>query len=171
MPVAKLNWEIGDAGDEVAKTPFGIYEIWCFPRGVVVNFCLGTPCRRIVDAVGGTRELAREAAAKDWEQRVTQAMTGETAAETERYVPISLPKEPPPGLLMSMAIRYDHALGCPGYYDMLGEGMHQKRLAGTLTTMRQLYEEVSGNGFYRPALEAEYANWSPAVGSLENHHG
>ncbi len=70
---------------------------------------------------------------------------------------MELPKDPTPGLLMSMAMRYDHALGCPGYYDMLGEGEHEKRLQSVLTTMRQLYEEVSGYGFYRPSLEAEYA--------------
>jgi hypothetical protein len=71
-----------------------------------------------------------------------------------------LPKEPPPGLLMSMAIRYDHDLGVPGYYDnpMFGDCLtHAQRLTSTLTTMRQLYEEVSGHGFYRPEKEAEYA--------------
>ena len=73
-----------------------------------------------------------------------------------------LPKEPPPGLLMSMAIRYDHALGCPGYYDqqqLFGEKgpSHSQRLESTLTTMRQLYEEVSGHGFYRKSRESEYA--------------
>lgn len=75
-----------------------------------------------------------------------------------------LPKEPPPGLLMSMAIRYDHGLGCPGFYDNFPrfEGdSHQKRLESALRTMRQLYEEVSGHGFYTPELEAEYAAMLP----------
>jgi hypothetical protein len=75
-----------------------------------------------------------------------------------------LPKEPPPGLLMSMAIRYDHGLGCPGYYDSFprfeGDG-HQKRLESTLRTMRQLYEEVSGQGFYKPELEGQYVAMLP----------
>ena len=70
-----------------------------------------------------------------------------------------LPKDPPPGLLMSMAIRYDHGLACPGYYDLLlGAGEHEKRLDAALTIMSQLYEEVSGYGFYRPELEVEYAS-------------
>lgn len=69
---------------------------------------------------------------------------------------MDLPEEPPPGLLMSMALRYDHGLGCPGYYDMLGEGQHQKRLDAALTLMRQLYEEVSGHGFYSPDSEHRY---------------
>lgn len=78
-----------------------------------------------------------------------------------------LPKDPPPGLLMSMAIRYDHALGCPGYYDGIKELLgrdgptHAQRLASTLTQMRQLYEEVSGHGFYSPEREAEYAAMLP----------
>jgi len=62
---------------------------------------------------------------------------------------VSLPQEPPAGLLMSMALRFDHGLGCGGYYDAIcGDGEHQKRLESTLTVMRQLYEEVSGHGFY-----------------------
>ena len=64
-----------------------------------------------------------------------------------------LPKEPPEKLLMSMAIRYDHALGCDGYYDQeifKSSGMtHEQRLKSTLATMRQLYEEVAGYGFYK----------------------
>jgi hypothetical protein len=77
-----------------------------------------------------------------------------------------LPKEPPPGLLMSMAIRYDHALGLPGYYDQMAavwwmgttpSPSHAERLESTLRTMRQLYEEVAGHGFYSPEEEAEYA--------------
>jgi hypothetical protein len=72
-----------------------------------------------------------------------------------------LPNTPSPGLLMSMALRYDHALGIPGYYDDLPIqlGMsHDERLKSTLSMMRQLYEEISGQGFYRPEREAEYAS-------------
>lgn len=66
---------------------------------------------------------------------------------------------PSEGLLMSMALRYDHGLGCPGYYDhpLMGKpGDHARRLASTITTMRQLYEEVVGTGFYSSAREAAY---------------
>lgn len=63
---------------------------------------------------------------------------------------------------MSMAIRFDHGLGVPGYYDpLLAAGAavdsHAKRLESTLRTMRQLYEEISGYGFYSKAKENEYA--------------
>lgn len=61
---------------------------------------------------------------------------------------------PPDRLLLSMAIRYDHGLGIPGYYDTLfGEGQHQKRLNSALTVMRQLHEEVVGKGFYHVGYE------------------
>lgn len=69
----------------------------------------------------------------------------------------TIPREPSPGLLMSMALRYDHGLACPGYYDMFGEGEHEKRLSHALRLMRKLYEEVSGEGFYLPEREAFYA--------------
>lgn len=75
-----------------------------------------------------------------------------------------IPAAPTPGLLMSMALRYDHGLGCPGYYDQLAafsgntsQPTHEQRLKATLSTMRQLHEEVSGRGFYRPELEEAYA--------------
>jgi len=63
---------------------------------------------------------------------------------------ITLPTVPPEGLLLSMAIRFDHGLGVQGYYDdpMFGPPSHQKRLESTIRTMNQLYEEVSGGGFF-----------------------
>lgn len=74
---------------------------------------------------------------------------------------MSLPLNAPPGLLMSMALRYDHALGCPGYYDqefLAQPGVtHEMRLKSTLNIMQQLYEEVAGFGFYKPELEQKYA--------------
>lgn len=73
---------------------------------------------------------------------------------------VTIPKEPTPGILMSMALRYDHALGLPGYYDqpiMKQPGVtHARRLEAALTTMRQLYEEVARQGFYRDDREAAY---------------
>lgn len=79
--------------------------------------------------------------------------------------------EPPPGLLMSMAVRYDHGLGVPGYYDQVifsgigdGEGgvTHAMRLESTMRTMRQLWEEVTGRGFYRPQRSAMYDGMATA---------
>lgn len=73
---------------------------------------------------------------------------------------INLPKDPPIGLLMSMVMRYDHALGCPGYYDQeifAIQGLtHQFRLNAAISLMRQLYEEVSLYGFYNPSKEDYY---------------
>lgn len=68
--------------------------------------------------------------------------------------------EPSIGLLMSMAIRFDHGLGVPGYYDhgiakMQGVS-HAQRLESTIGIMRQLYEEMSGEGFYSPERECFY---------------
>jgi hypothetical protein len=74
----------------------------------------------------------------------------------------TLPNEPTIGLLMSMALRYDHGLGMPGYYDqpfLKQDGVsHARRLESTISTMRQLYEEASGNGFYSPDKEPSYVN-------------
>lgn len=66
----------------------------------------------------------------------------------------NLPKEPPEKLLKSMAIRYDHGLAIPGYYDQeMTKGVskisHEDKLKATMNVMSQLYEEVAGYGFYK----------------------
>jgi hypothetical protein len=67
---------------------------------------------------------------------------------------VVVPVKPTDTLLMSMAVRYDHGLGMPGYYDQelfSATGItHAQRLESALGTMRQLHEEVVGKGFYRP---------------------
>lgn len=82
-----------------------------------------------------------------------------------RILALALPKEPPIGLLMSMALRLDHALGCPGYYDQEFLAMpgvsHARRVEVALENMRKLYEEVTGQGFYRPEIEDKYAALVP----------
>ena len=69
-----------------------------------------------------------------------------------------VPIVPSKSLLLSMAIRSDHGLAIPGYYDQefLGgkEGTHEMRLQSALRSMRQLHEEVVGTGFHGP-------NWAP----------
>lgn len=87
-----------------------------------------------------------------------QAITALTPPEGYVLVPV----EPTPGRLMSMALRSDHALGCPGYYDqeMLrypGAPTHQQKLDAALREARQQYEEVVGSGFYSPDKEVSYA--------------
>jgi hypothetical protein len=61
-----------------------------------------------------------------------------------------------------MALRLDHALGLPGYYDQYGDGKvsHARRLECALADMRKVYEEVVGHGFYKPEREAEYVAMS-----------
>lgn len=79
--------------------------------------------------------------------------------------------EPSPGLLMSMALRFDHALAMPGYYDQINRLLgssefketHAMRLDSTLRLMRKLWEEMSGQGFYQPHLEAHYASLCDGV--------
>lgn len=80
----------------------------------------------------------------------------------------AVPKEPRLGLLMSMAVRFDHGLAAPGHYDgirRMSNGdphlpSHAQRLASTLRVMRQLYEEVSGQGFYSLATDDRYVQWA-----------
>lgn len=82
---------------------------------------------------------------------------------------VTIPVKPTDGLLMSMAIRYDHALGCDGYYDhplFADSGItHKERLDGAIRRMRQLHEEVVGAGFYRPEKESDYAAMKTAAPS------
>ena len=84
------------------------------------------------------------------------------ALRKEREGKVLVPVEPSAGLLMSMAIRIDHALGCPGYYDQKGLGRpnngvsHARMLECALGNMRKLHEEVVGAGFYSVDKEADY---------------
>lgn len=75
---------------------------------------------------------------------------------------VTVPKEPSIGRLMSMAIRDDHALGMPGYYDQplfrdAGHVGHARRVECAIGQMRQLYEEATGQGFYSENKEGDYA--------------
>lgn len=73
---------------------------------------------------------------------------------------VMVPKEPSIGLLTSMAIRDDHALAIPGAYDQpfySNSGItHADRLKSAIRSMRQIYEEVVGSGFYSPEREEYY---------------
>lgn len=97
---------------------------------------------------------------KDWIPLYRRAEGAANAA------PVA-PTEPPPGLLMSMALRMDHGLGVPGYYDqqMFGSEApsHKQRLEAALITARQMWEEVTGHGFYRPEKEPEYVQRQKAA--------
>lgn len=91
-----------------------------------------------------------------------KALVAEIAALTPPEGYVLVPVEPTPGLLMSMAIRSDHALGCPGYYDQEmftagGHVGHQRILEVAISEARKQHEEVVGTGFYTPEREAGYA--------------
>lgn len=110
-----------------------------------VETSFGTPLRCLTNAT--PRELA---------EQITAALRAQPERGAEEM------REPSPGLLMSMAMRYDHGLGMPGYYDqeifqLAGSPAHILRLESALITMRQLWEEVTGNGFYKLSAEADYA--------------
>lgn len=91
-----------------------------------------------------------------------------------------VPKEPTPGLLKSMALRYDHGIFAP-HFDF-GQGCptveeRQRHIDVTLTTMKQLHEEVVGTGFYKPDKEdfynalAETWNMTEAYAKLKKDAG
>lgn len=67
----------------------------------------------------------------------------------------NLPKEPDPRLIESMCLRFDHshAMRVPrfqnGSFEIETEEEFERRREGNRRAMRQLYEEVSGNGFYQ----------------------
>lgn len=65
-------------------------------------------------------------------------------------------KEPPPGLLVSIALRLDHGLFMPNILTGETEEQHQRRIEVALQDARRAWEECSGNGFYSPEREAGY---------------
>lgn len=85
------------------------------------------------------------------------------ALRKEREGMVLVPEAPSEGLLMSMAIRQDHGLGVPGYYDQplmqrANHGVsHARMVECALSDMRKLHEEVVGSGFYSPGKESDYA--------------
>jgi hypothetical protein len=61
----------------------------------------------------------------------------------------SIEDEPPIDLLMSMALRIDHGLGCQGYYDQelleIPGVTHAQRVEIALEEMRNVYMERCHN--------------------------
>ena len=98
---------------------------------------------------------------QDQQAQIDRLKAEIAALHAERDSAVLVPIVPTPGLLMSMAMRYDHALALPGYYDKprigrYGDATHAQVLEATLSQMRQLHEEVAGTGFYSPDREAFY---------------
>lgn len=97
------------------------------------------------------------------EMRVAEALAALRALrDAGALVPegwVAVPREPSDALLMSMALRADHGLGCPGYYDVPGGEpwqTHARRLEVALSDARKQHEEVVGSGFYQPEREDYY---------------
>jgi hypothetical protein len=99
---------------------------------------------------------------KTVEEVALELLAENEALRKEREGKVLIPLTPSAGLLMSMAIRSNHALGCPGYYDQKGLGRpnngvsHARMLECALGNMRKLHEEVVGAGFYSVDKEADY---------------
>ncbi len=61
-----------------------------------------------------------------------------------------LPKEPPPGLINSMCMRYAHDFGIDADDSSpMSCGWTEQEREALRQVMRQLYEEVSGHGFFK----------------------
>lgn len=104
-------------------------------------------------------------------ERIAAALASAPTSAPVGVDAVMVPKEPSEGVLVSMAIRYDHGLGVPGYYDhpLFGgeNGGHKRRMESTVAKMRQLYEEVVGAGFYSREREEEYAAIAQQQGGAE----
>lgn len=83
---------------------------------------------------------------------------------------VMIPVKPPKALLVSMAIRSDHGLGVPGYYDQKilgGNGVsHEKQFEAAIREMAQVYEEVTGEGFYSQSREQQYLDIADQTAQL-----
>ena len=56
-----------------------------------------------------------------------------------------VPKTPTDDLLWNVALRWDHGLGCEGYYDQfLGEGKHAEQVAKTMGNARKAHAALVG---------------------------
>jgi len=85
------------------------------------------------------------------------------ALREERKGKALVPIEPSPGLLMRMAIRNNHGLGIPRYYDQpllikANHGVtHARLLQRAISEMRKIHDEVVGDGFYSAERDSCYA--------------
>ena len=69
---------------------------------------------------------------------------------TKKPAYIMVPADPPAELIESMCMRYRHDHGIPqNFPEQETDEQFRRRQEGTRTTMRQLYEEATGQGYYR----------------------
>lgn len=97
---------------------------------------------------------------------MTLNLADRVAAPQPPHLPagwVAVPVEPEPERIESMAIRYDHGHGVPmpvfgpdGFQDE-AEDAWRRRQESNRRTMRQLYEEAIGQGFYNDKTKPQYA--------------
>ena len=82
--------------------------------------------------------------------------------------------EPDPKLLWSMALRYRHDFGFDRHPDdPFGMGCTPQEREAILRTMRQLWEEVVGLGFYKPDAhnrQQSVVTQDPQTGEDNKYH-
>jgi len=134
----------------------------CIQAGVLSGISLAAHYLAATD--GGVTPQQMEQAV----ERAAKRLIGvePSSLSTKQIAAAATPTEassnaPTPGLLMSMAIRYDHGFAVPGFYDQahyrsMGFASHKQRLQVTLNQMSQIHEEVVGQGFYNPDKEEHY---------------
>lgn len=67
---------------------------------------------------------------------------------SDRLGAITVPAKPEPERIESMCFRFDHGHGLRRWEET--EEQFERRKEANRITMRQLYEEATGQGFYRP---------------------
>ena len=104
------------------------------------------------DTFGRARWQSEDA--RDHKTAAELAWNAATAHRAEQVAQ----KEPPYGLLVSIALRLDHGLFLK--QSLIGEtdDQHKRRIEVALSDARKAWEECSGNGFYHQTHENEYRN-------------
>lgn len=148
---SKGEWERDSSREYVREEREHRYE----------HFIMDGNGKRILDA-NNSENAEMEQEDGVWSDKQARADMGFVAALVNAYragelvAPLSERRqsEPPPGLLVSIALRLDHGLFMP----QLGEDEegHKRRIEVTLSDARRAWEECSGNGFYSPEREAGY---------------
>jgi hypothetical protein len=114
---------------------------------------------------GGLRfaiDVLKKPSPNEWEiQQAIQTLSDIKNWAWKGALPLDF-DEPPPGLLMSMAICDDHALGLDGYYDQFeGEGAHKRKVEIALGDMMKFWEEVVGKGYFKYKEPLNSTAWEP----------
>lgn len=72
------------------------------------------------------------------------------ASRESRFIGVvAVPREPPAELIDSMCLRYRHDFGLDKIDGPISSGATNRERASIRSQMRQLYEEATGQGFYR----------------------